>query len=98
MPEHPSIVIVYRDYEIRPVKHSLMEFVADKDQLKVYKREAGIVSPATRATVNQDREVTLNSALILSKFCEKEGDDLYDWTRYRKESHAPLCFKVGSRL
>jgi len=84
------VSLVYKNYEIRPVKHGLFEIAADEGRMKVYKGDA-VVTSATgnlneRATVREGRQVTFSAALPVEAFNEKAGDDLYLWARDRSQS------------
>lgn len=84
------VTLLYKDYEIRPVKHGLFEIAADDGQMKVYKGDA-VVTSATgdlgeRVTVKEGRQVRFSAALPVEAFNDKVGDDLYLWTRDRSQS------------
>ena len=84
------VVLLYKDYEIRMVKHGLAELNSDPGQLKVFKGEAlveasGDAGIHNRATVKEGREVPFSAALVTEKFDEKVGDDLYLWARDRSQ-------------
>lgn len=85
------VSLIYRDYEIRLVKHGLLEIASDPAQMKVYKGEA-IVSIENgtagndRATVREGRLLSFSAALPTEAFDSKVGDDLYIWARDRSQS------------
>lgn len=84
------VTLIYKDYEIRPVKHGLFEIAADDGEMKVYKGEAVVTSAIgdlnQRATVREGRQVSFSAALPVEAFNDKVGDDLYLWTRDRSQS------------
>jgi len=49
------VSLIYKDYEIRMVKHGLMEIGSDPAQMKVYKGEAVVSAGNDRATVKEGR-------------------------------------------
>jgi hypothetical protein len=84
------VVLLYKDYEIRMVKHGLAELNSDPGQLKVFKGEAlveasGDAAIHNRVTVKEGRVIPFSAALVVEKFDEKTGDDLYLWARDRSQ-------------
>src|SRR5579863_2902055 len=84
------VSLIYKDYEIRMVKHGLVEIGSDPAQMKVYKGEAVVtVTNGTtandRATVKEGRLLSFSAALLTESFNEKVGDDLYLWARDRSQ-------------
>jgi hypothetical protein len=84
------VSLIYKDYEIRLVKHGLVEITADPAQMKVYKGEAVVtVTSGTRAndraTVREGRLLSFSAALPTEAFNDKAGDDLYIWARDRSQ-------------
>jgi hypothetical protein len=85
------VSLIYKDYEIRLVKHGLVEIATDPAQVKVYNGEAvvDITSGAganNRATVKEGRLLNFSAALVTENFNAKVGDDLYIWARDRSQS------------
>jgi len=79
----PAVTIVYKDYEIQPLKYGIFEITSDPSQMKVYKGQANALAGANRATVREGHEVSFSAALVSDKFDEKQVDDLYLWARDR---------------
>jgi hypothetical protein len=84
------VVLLYKDYEIRMVKHGLAELNSDPGQFKVFKGEAlveaaGNAGIHNRVTVKESHMVPFSAALVTEKFDEKTGDDLYIWARDRSQ-------------
>jgi len=79
----PAVTIVYKDYQIQPVKFGLFELSADANQMKVFKGQATVVAGGNRAVVKDGRMMPFSAALLTEKFDEKNVDDLYLWTRDR---------------
>ncbi|HTA44057.1 MAG TPA: hypothetical protein VK789_16510 [Bryobacteraceae bacterium] len=84
------VVLLYKDYEIRTVKHGLAELNSDLGQFKVFKGEAlveaaGDAGIHNRVTVKESHMVPFSAALVTEKFDEKTGDDLYIWARDRSQ-------------
>src|SRR5580693_6277872 len=82
------VSLIYKDYEIRLVKHGLVEIGSDPAEMKVYKGEAVVtVAHGTdandRATVKEGRLLPFSAALLTENFDQKVGDDLYLWARDR---------------
>ncbi len=80
------VTLVYRDYEVRMVKHGLVEVNADPAEVKVFKGEAEVSAAANRAVIKEGRLVPLAAGLVAEKFDAKTADDLYLWARDRSES------------
>lgn len=80
----PAVTIVYKDYEIQPIKYGLFELFADTAQLKVYKGDANVAVAGNRMVVKDGRMVALSGAtLTAEKFDTRVTDELYFWTRDR---------------
>lgn len=80
------VSLIYKDYEIRMVKHGLLEISSDPAQMKVYKGETVVTTASDRATVREGRLLSFSAALPTEAFNEKVGDDLYIWARDRSQS------------
>jgi hypothetical protein len=84
-----TVVLLYKDYEIRMAKHGLVEFNADPGQLKVFKGEALVNttgSALSRVTVKEGRLLPFSAALLTEKFDDRAGDDLFMWARDRSQN------------
>ncbi len=80
----PAVTIVYKDYEIQPLKYGIFEINSDPSQIKVYKGQANVAAVgSTRATVHEGHMVAFSAALVSAKFDEKQADDLYLWAQDR---------------
>lgn len=79
------VALIYKDYEIRMVKHGLVEISSDPSQMKVYKGEAVVSKANDRATVKEGRMLPFSAALLTESFNDKVGDDLYLWARDRSQ-------------
>ncbi|HEX4137680.1 MAG TPA: hypothetical protein VHY84_23930 [Bryobacteraceae bacterium] len=80
------VSLIYKDYEIRMVKHGLVEIESDPAQMKVYKGEAVVTTASDRATVKEGHLLPFSAALLTESFNDKVGDDLYIWARDRSQS------------
>jgi hypothetical protein len=79
----PAVTILYKTYEIQPLKYGVFEITSEPAQMKVYKGEANVVAGMSRAVVKDGRLMPFSAALLTEKFDEKQADDLYLWTRDR---------------
>ena len=79
----PAVTIIYKDYEIQPLKYGIFEMTSDPSQIKVYKGQATVIAGGTRATIHEGHEAGFSAALVSEKFDEKQVDDLYLWARDR---------------
>ncbi|MGD1070161.1 MAG: hypothetical protein ABSB15_08475 [Bryobacteraceae bacterium] len=79
----PAVTMVYKDYQIQPLKFGLFEITSDPSQMKVYKGQASVVTANDRTTVKDGHLMPFSAALLSEKFDDKQADDLYLWTRDR---------------
>lgn len=80
----PAVTIIYKDYQLQPLKYGIFELTSDPAQMKVYKGEANAdITGSTKTTVKEGHLVVLAAALPTEKFDEKQADDLYLWARDR---------------
>ena len=79
----PAVTIVYKDYEIQPVKFGIFELTTDPSQMKVYKGQANVTAGTMRSAIHEGRLLSFSAALPTEKFDEKQADDLYLWARDR---------------
>lgn len=79
----PAVTIIYKDYEIQPVKYAIFEITSDPSQMKVFKGQASVVAGTNKAVIKEGRLMPFEAALLTEKFNEKQADDLYLWARDR---------------
>src|SRR5262249_47029953 len=87
------VSLLFKDYEIRMVKHGLIEISSDPAQMKVFKGEAqvDVIAEAGNAAANNHLVVkdghllVFSAALTAEKFNDRVGDDLYLWARDRSQ-------------
>ncbi len=79
----PAVTIIYKDYQIQPLKYGIFEITSDPGQMKVFKGQANVLAGTTHAVIHEGREVEFSAALVTEKFDEKQVDDLYLWARDR---------------
>lgn len=80
----PAVTLIFKSYEIEPVKDGLLEINSDPAQVRVFKGEARVQAGDNAATVKDGHEVFLTAALVTDKFDEKTAaDDNYIWARDR---------------
>jgi hypothetical protein len=84
--KNSPVTMIYKNYEIRLLKHGLVEIGSDPAQMKVYSGEAQVTSGDNRATVGEGRLLPFSAALTVEKFNDKVGDDLYLWARDRSQA------------
>jgi hypothetical protein len=81
--KNPAVTILYKDYEIQPVKFGLFEIDTKTGELKVFKGQANVAAGGMRAVIKDGRKMPFSAALLSEKFDAKDADDLYLWTRDR---------------
>jgi hypothetical protein len=82
----PAVTIVYRDYQVQPLKYGIFELNSEPSQVKVFKGQATVLAGANRAIVHEGHLVDFSAALVSEKFDTKQADDLYLWARDRSGS------------
>lgn len=80
------VTLIYRDYEVRMVKHGLVELGADPAEVRVFKGDTEVTAGNNRVVVKEAHLVPLAAGLVAEKFDAKTADDLYLWARDRSES------------
>jgi hypothetical protein len=82
--KHAPVTIIFKSYEVQPMKDGLLEITSDPAQVLVYKGDASVRGGDNRVTVKDGHEVFLTAALATQKFEEKSSaDDNYLWARDR---------------
>jgi hypothetical protein len=84
------VTLIYKDYEIQMVKHGLVEVSSGSAQVKVYKGEA-LVTAANAAgnnhvVVKDGHVLDFTQSMAVTKFDDKNADDLYVWSRDRSQA------------
>jgi hypothetical protein len=80
------VTLIYRDYQIRMIRHGLVEIGSDPSEVKVFKGEAEVSTADNRAIVKEGQKVPFAAGLVSEKFDMKAADDLYLWARDRSQS------------
>jgi hypothetical protein len=86
------VTLLYKDYEIRMIKHGLIEITSSPvAQMKVFKGEAEVSlsnnsGSGGKVVVKDGHVLPFSAGLVTEKFDAKEGDDLYLWARDRSEN------------
>jgi hypothetical protein len=78
-----AVTIIYKDYEIQPLKYGVFEITSEPSQIKVYKGQANVVAGTNHTQLKEGRLLPFTAALLSEKLDEKQADDLYLWTRDR---------------
>lgn len=84
--KNTPVTLLYKDYEIRLIKHGLAEISSSPAQMKVYSGEAQVIGGDNRVTVGEGHLAPFTAPLTTEKFNAKEGDDLYLWARDRSQT------------
>jgi hypothetical protein len=79
----PAVTLVYKDYQLQPMKYGVFEITSDPPQVKVYKGQMNASIGSVKTTVKDGKLVVLSPALLTEKFDDKQADDLYLWARDR---------------
>jgi hypothetical protein len=80
------VTLVYGDYQVRMVKHGLVEIGSDPAEMKVFKGEAEVTTADNRAIIREGQLMPFAAGLVAEKFDAKTADDLYLWARDRSQS------------
>jgi hypothetical protein len=81
--KNPAVTVLYREYEIQPLKFGVFEVTSEPSQMRVFKGQATVQAGTNRVTVREGRLMPFSAALLTEKFDEKQADDLYLWARDR---------------
>ncbi len=81
--KNPAVTILYKTYEVQPVKFGLFELDANANELKVFKGQANVNADTVHAVIKEGRKMPFSAALLSERFDVKDADDLYLWTRDR---------------
>ena len=84
--KNSPVTVVYGSYQVRMVKHGLVEISSDPSQMKVFKGEAEVTTASSRAIVKDGQLMPFAAGLVTEKFDAKAADDLYLWARDRSQS------------
>jgi len=79
----PAVTVIYKDYQLQPMKFGIFEITSDPAQMKVFKGQANAVAGVAKTAVREGHTLVLSAALLSEKFDEKQVDDLYLWARDR---------------
>jgi hypothetical protein len=79
----PAVTVVYKDYQLQPMKFGIFEMTSDPAQMKVYRGQADAAAGVAKTAVKEGHMLVLSAALLTEKFDEKQVDDLYLWARDR---------------
>ena len=84
------VTLIYRDYEIRMVKHGLVEIASDPSEVKVFKwAKPKFRTSDNHAVIKEGQQMPFAAGLVAEKFDTKTADDLYLWARDRSQSLFP---------
>ncbi len=81
--KNSAVTILYKTYEIQPLKFGLFEIDTNANSMKVFKGQANVVAGNMKALVKEGRQMPFSAALLTERFDAKDADDLYLWTRDR---------------
>jgi hypothetical protein len=80
------VALIYKDYEIRMVKHGLIEISSEPAQVKVFEGQAQVVAADNHVVVKDGHLLPFSAALNTEKFNDRVGDDLFLWARDRSQN------------
>jgi hypothetical protein len=79
------VTLLYRNYEIRLVKHGFLEIGTNPAQMQVYNGEVIVTNGNDKVTVKEGRTLSFTGALITDKFDKNRADRLTVWARDRSQ-------------
>jgi hypothetical protein len=79
----PAVTILYKSYEIQPLKYGVFEISSEPGQLKMFKGQASVTAADNHTVVKEGHALAFSAALLTEKFDPRQADDLYLWTRDR---------------
>jgi hypothetical protein len=77
------VTLLYKDYAMAPTKPGLFEITTNPPQFKVYAGEAEVTLNGRTIVAKEGKLVNLSAALSQERFPDKDGDDLYRWSKLR---------------
>ncbi len=77
------VTLLYKDYAMAPTKPGLYEITTNPPQFKVYSGEAEVTLNGQTIVAKEGKLVNLSAALAQEHFPDKDGDDLYRWSKLR---------------
>jgi len=80
-----AVAVHYQDYNVSFVKKGIYRFDSEPAQLRVYSGEAVVTHGGTSIHVKEGRAVPFTPALVVGKFDNRNGDELYRWAKRRSE-------------
>jgi hypothetical protein len=84
-----AVTMIFQDYQVHVRKSSVMEFVANPAELKVYHGEAEVELNGAIAVVKAGKMMPFSQALAQEHFDVKnDGDELTRWSQERSEAVA----------
>jgi hypothetical protein len=77
------VTLLYKDYAMAPTKPGLFEITTNPPQFKVYAGEAEVTLNGQTIVAKEGKLVNLSAALAQERLPDKDGDDLYRWSKLR---------------
>jgi FecR protein len=94
-----AVTMIYKDYQVHVRKASVMEFVSDPAELKVYHGEAEVELNGQIAVVKAGKQMPFTQALAQERFDVKnDGDELTRWSQERSEAVAVANVSAAKSL
>jgi hypothetical protein len=88
LPKGNSVVVLYHDAKISPLKHGLYRLDVSDNLFRVFDGEAQVIQGDQTSQVKAGHQIEFGSVFLASKFNRKVGDNLDGWAANRSQKIA----------
>jgi hypothetical protein len=85
LPKGNSVVVMYHDARISPLKHGLYRLDVADNRFRVFDGEAQVVQGDQTSQVKAGHQIEFGSVFLAGKFDRKVGDNLDSWAANRSQ-------------
>jgi hypothetical protein len=85
LPKGNSVVVLYHDAKISPLKHGLYRLDVSDNRFRVFDGEAQVIQGDQTSQVKAGHQIEFGSVFLASKFDRKVGNSLDGWAANRSQ-------------
>jgi hypothetical protein len=85
LPKGNSVVVLYHDAKISPLKHGLYRLDVSDNRFRVFDGEAQVIQGDQTSQVKAGHQIEFGSVFLAGKFDRKVGDNLDNWAANRSQ-------------
>jgi hypothetical protein len=93
-----SVMLLFGDSKITPLKHGLYRMDAKENRFRVYDGEAQVIRGADTMQVKGGKQIEFSAILVASKFDRKEVDSLDIWASEQSRRIAQANFTSANAM